>query len=50
MHSGGGEQDWYIGLGVSSFVVIVATVPTIAARIADRSRKATTDRKAAVST
>jgi hypothetical protein len=50
MNSAGGEQDWYIGLGVSSFVVIVATVLTIAARIAGQSRKATTGRKAAVST
>jgi hypothetical protein len=47
MISADGYQDWYIGLGLSFFVivvvvVIVATVLTIAARIADQSAKATT--------
>ena len=47
MFSAAGYQDWYIGLGLSFFVivvvvVIVATVLTIAARIADQAEKATT--------
>jgi hypothetical protein len=47
MISAEGYQDWYIGLGLSFFVIvvvviIVAIVLTIAARIADQAGKATT--------
>lgn len=47
MISAEGYQDWYIGLGLSFFVivvvvVIVATVLTLAARIADQAGQATT--------
>jgi hypothetical protein len=42
MISADGYQDWYIGLGLSFFVivvvvVIVATILTLAARIADKA-------------
>src|SRR3954451_23565029 len=45
MISAAGYQDWYIGLGLSFFVivvvvVIVATVLTLAARIADQAGQA----------
>ena len=36
MISADGYQDWYIGLGLS-FFVIVATILTLAARIADKA-------------
>jgi hypothetical protein len=45
MVSTGGYQDWYIGLGLSFFVivvvvVIVATILALAARIADQATQA----------
>jgi hypothetical protein len=45
--SAGGYQDWYIGLGLSFFVIvvviiIVATILTLAARIADQAGQANT--------
>jgi hypothetical protein len=47
MVSTGGYQDWYIGLGLAFFaivvvVIIVAIVLTLAARIADQATQATT--------
>ena len=47
MISAGGYQDWYIGLGLSFFVIvvvvmIVATILTLAARIADQAEQANT--------
>ncbi len=45
MIAAGGYQDWYIGLGLSFFaivvvVIIVATVLTLAARISDQASQA----------
>jgi hypothetical protein len=45
MISAGGYQDWYIGLGLSFFVIvvvviIVATILALAARISDQASKA----------
>ena len=45
MISADGYQDWYIGLGLSFFaivvvVIIVATVLTLAARISDQAGQA----------
>jgi hypothetical protein len=45
MISAGGYQDWYIGLGLSFFVIvvvviIVATILALAARIGDQAGKA----------
>jgi hypothetical protein len=47
MISTGGYQDWYIGLALSFFaivvvVIIVATILTLAARIADQATQAMT--------
>jgi hypothetical protein len=47
MVSAAGYQDWYIGLALSFFVIvvvviIVATILAIAARIADQAGQATT--------
>jgi len=47
MISAAGYQDWYIGLALSFFVIvvvviIVATILAIAARIADQAGQATT--------
>jgi hypothetical protein len=47
MISTGGYQDWYIGLTLSFFaivvvVIIVATILTLAARIADQATQAMT--------
>ena len=46
MFSADGYQDWYIGLGLSFFVIvvvviIVATILALAARIADKAGQAT---------
>ncbi len=46
MSSAVGYQDWYIGLGLSFFVIvvvviIVATILALASRIADKASKAT---------
>jgi hypothetical protein len=46
MVSTGGYQDWYVGLALSFFaivvvVIIVAVVLTMAARIADQAKQAT---------